>query len=502
MAGDVNFKITAEDLASAVYKNFDTFQKKVIDDIIGASNGAAVATQKLAKETSTLTGFIRSQRAEQREQNFLYRQGRDAVGAVAFGLVALSGATNSADESSKKLNSSLQQGFLVFQGLNFILSGVNPAIGLTISLVGGLASALSVFTGSGSGAKEKLEDSAAAFKEIANAINSVDKDNVKAIQDFLGFLRGGSQREIQKETTNLVREQKSTVDGLALGLGGVKLLEITNLEVAKNKLGVLKETRKLTDEEFIKRSQIGLITSFADSPEKTKKDAEESKKRTDELLRYNFLLDEQIKSLYIIDGLTGKRVLVNDPEREQRQFEALTKFRNRGLFAQQGVGNVKNFAPDQSIINDTWINHLVDGFKQLGTTSENINSLVISSTQSAASAMTEAFFGATQSIGEFFTNMVKNIVQLIAEQLISKGILALLSSVIPGFGLATSLVGGASGGGGIFGPQTAVRGAGAEETFGARTIHINISGGTGNISIQEQKRAIRTIEKAIFNERA
>ena len=89
---------------------------------------------------------------------------------------------------------------------------------------------------------------------------------------------------------------------------------------------------------------------------------------------------------------------------------------------------------------------LVNKYKALEVTFEDVNNFLVSSTQDAASAITDAFFGATQSIQQFFESMIKNVVRMLVEQLLVKGILSLLGSFIPGVGPATGLIGGLVGG--------------------------------------------------------
>jgi uncharacterized membrane protein len=138
----------------------------------------------------------------------------------------------------------------------------------------------------------------------------------------------------------------------------------------------------------------------------------------------------------------------------------------------------------------------------LGTTAQNVNGLIISSTQGAAAAMTDAFFGATKSIEEFFSNMVKNIVQMIVEQLLVKGILALLGSFIPGLGAVGAVAGaGAGAGAGAVASVTSASRNIPTENLGSRTISITVNGSTSESTVAERRATMRRIEKAVFTER-
>lgn len=111
---------------------------KAISDV---GTAGVDAQQKMAKATSNLTNFIREQRAENRQQNFLLNEGRQTIGALSLAITSFGAAGT---DSMKKITDSVGQGVLAFQGFEFALSalGVGGPMGIAIAGVAALTTVL------------------------------------------------------------------------------------------------------------------------------------------------------------------------------------------------------------------------------------------------------------------------------------------------------------------------------------------------------------------------
>jgi len=119
----------------------------------GALSKAKEGIGRYGQEQNKLKNFIREERMEQRQQTFMFNQLKDVAGTAAIGLSLLG---NVGGESMKKLSGALNQGFIAFQGLDFLLKGVAGPWGIAISVIGGVASALLSFSQETSKAKDEL----------------------------------------------------------------------------------------------------------------------------------------------------------------------------------------------------------------------------------------------------------------------------------------------------------------------------------------------------------
>jgi hypothetical protein len=112
---------------------------------IRAVSEVGEATVKVAKnvqkETSSLTDFIRVQRAENRKQNFLLNESRQTIGALSLALTSFGVAGSS---SMEKVTQGAGQALLAFQGFEFALSalGVGGPMGLAIAGVAALTTTI------------------------------------------------------------------------------------------------------------------------------------------------------------------------------------------------------------------------------------------------------------------------------------------------------------------------------------------------------------------------
>ncbi len=122
----------------------------------GETNASTDALGKHGKEVSKLTTLYREERMENRQRNFLFREGREVVMMMSFAMMALSNSTDDASESSKRMNSALMAGFSSFMATDFAVKGIAMALGKT---AGGWGMALAVVVGLLSGLTTGLKES-------------------------------------------------------------------------------------------------------------------------------------------------------------------------------------------------------------------------------------------------------------------------------------------------------------------------------------------------------
>jgi hypothetical protein len=448
---ETQFLITAKDLASKSLRDVGALQNQVVND-------ATSGQKRLAAETNNLTGFIRRQRAEQREQTFLFRQSREVVGTLAIGLAAFGGVLGESDRQMRVLNSSLQQGFLVFQGLDFALASINPTIGVTVAILGGLTAAFATF--------------ASSSKENTASINSI-KEKILDLRLELGEL---SKPEYLTGLTKIYELEKKRRDELAVvekGKGSSFLTALLSGIAGSagflTGLNLQQDKTKGTTEEIL-QSEAQVLSNKI----KQKKTQEE----INEDLLENLILNQKIGDI--------SKLQVGFIPIPVKPLEV------------RGVKQSELPEIDFSDTQDQTFK-LLQQFDALGNAAVNVNSLIISSTQGAAAAITDAFFGATESIQQFFENMVKNIIQLMVEQLLIKGILSVLGTFIPGIQVGGGLFGTTSGIGSNL--ARASVGSATSENLSSRTITIQVNGSTSEANTEDVRRTMKKIERAIFTER-
>jgi hypothetical protein len=131
-----------------------------------ASEAARGAIDKLNRSTGSLTDFIRQQRTEQRQQNFLFRETAQSVTALSNTFVGPSGLT-----------SALNSGWGQIQAVDFALAGLAQA---TAGFGGKLSSVLTTVAGMAI----PIGAGVAAFNLLETAISDTEKAS-KRLDDQL-----------------------------------------------------------------------------------------------------------------------------------------------------------------------------------------------------------------------------------------------------------------------------------------------------------------------------
>lgn len=215
---EVAFRVS-ETGADAVGQSFDKINEKI---------------DQSAKSTSNLTKWIKENRREQAQQNFLFREGANLVGTFTFATIAFTSATGNASKGAKQLNETLVTGYSAFQAANFAMSGLGIATGgwglAAQAAIGVGAALLSLIKDTGKEAKQ-------AAMGLAGMAENMDQLLTKA-------RRGG----------NLTPEQQSA---LTAGLSGK---EVANLGKLNSELRSLSRERRelLEKDDLTKREDVRL----------------------------------------------------------------------------------------------------------------------------------------------------------------------------------------------------------------------------------------------------
>jgi hypothetical protein len=123
-----------------------------------AGGGYAAGIDKAGAATDDFTKFIKTQRQENRLQNFVFRESMGAVSSLAFGMIALTSATGSNSKATQQLNRVFTSTFASFQGVSFGLQALNlvsPQVATGIGAIVAVGVGLLSFLG---GAKKGFAD--------------------------------------------------------------------------------------------------------------------------------------------------------------------------------------------------------------------------------------------------------------------------------------------------------------------------------------------------------
>jgi len=107
-----------------------------------AIDGARAKYEQYSSVSERAAAFRKEQIKDQRVQNFFFRETQQALGAVSLGLAAFNGAAGESSKQATMLSNSLNQGFLAFQGLDFLMAGIGGPAGAAVAAIGGVGAAM------------------------------------------------------------------------------------------------------------------------------------------------------------------------------------------------------------------------------------------------------------------------------------------------------------------------------------------------------------------------
>lgn len=153
---EIQFAISLKNEASATLAQFKA-------DAQSAMEAAGTATNKYGQSTQNLTKWIKEQRTEQRQHNFLFQQTREVVGAASLTLALFGNTIGRGSQQMQELTNGLNAGFVAFQGVNNVVGLLGSSMkflagpwGIVISLAAGAAVALSQFSSEAGKSSEEL----------------------------------------------------------------------------------------------------------------------------------------------------------------------------------------------------------------------------------------------------------------------------------------------------------------------------------------------------------
>lgn len=138
----VEYTLSLDDLASSVYQKFVTAVQSGEVDISKAIKGSSGAFEEHGASINKVTQWIKQQRTEQRQHNFVIGQARDAVAAAALVTNLYSGTIGRQNASLQKTVGIVNSGVIAFQGLNAVTSFLPGPWSLLVSIGGGLAASI------------------------------------------------------------------------------------------------------------------------------------------------------------------------------------------------------------------------------------------------------------------------------------------------------------------------------------------------------------------------
>jgi len=153
---EIQFALTLKNDASASLAQFKT-------DAESAMKAAGTAASNYGKQTQSLTGWIKEQRTEQREHNFLFQQTKEVVQGTSTVLALFGNTIGQSSEVMKSLTGSMNAGFVAFQGVNNVVGLLSGSMsflagpwGIVISLAAAAAVAFTQFNSEASKSSDEM----------------------------------------------------------------------------------------------------------------------------------------------------------------------------------------------------------------------------------------------------------------------------------------------------------------------------------------------------------
>jgi hypothetical protein len=194
--------LSARDDAAKMFKQLNDVAEQSGKSVKDAFDEAAAASDRAGKATSKLTDFIKEQRAENRQQNFLLRESVGAFSAVATALTIFSNTASGGTAQVKMLSDSVNAGVTAFQGFDFALSalGMSGPLGVAIAAIGAAAIAIKVFQKSSSDSNDELDKSALALAKVKYELGELARAE---LEEAYAAVRAGLMKRLMdlKEKT-------------------------------------------------------------------------------------------------------------------------------------------------------------------------------------------------------------------------------------------------------------------------------------------------------------
>jgi hypothetical protein len=174
---ETTYFIRAEDQASALIRQYSEAWEELDNSVKENLTSVNQQTERHGKELNKLTQFYREQRSEHRLHSFLFRESRDAIGAAALALSGFSMSMGKGSEEMKRFSTSMQEGFITFQGVEFALSALGA--GPWAMVIGGLAGITAAFTSFNAEANKAADEGVKKFLDQMAGFSGWDSRNAK-----------------------------------------------------------------------------------------------------------------------------------------------------------------------------------------------------------------------------------------------------------------------------------------------------------------------------------
>lgn len=535
MVGEQEFIIKARDELTATLKQLQAAAGKFGTD-------TKREFEKAAAGGDAYTRWMREERTNQRQQNFLFRQLREVTGAAALGLTMLGSSADGSSPKMKRLTDGLTEGFVAFQGIEFALGQINPVLGVVAGSVAGLAVAFSKLDGLD---PQQLDDISKRTAQIVDAVNKMETSKVDALRAYIDELEriGKKGQGIPEAVANTRKEFEKLDDAtanskvpdfaeaLARGFQGQEGVDNLNRATAAMLASTpvmerIAKLRKELADKGLSQADIDnevlltfgnvltVVDAVADSTEEVRDVTNKYKDAIKDIVidtsKISALVDAQFPlQSKIVDAVNARLTVMNligekefiersNIERRLAAEERIASIKRDGLSkVAETRPNIGENVDRRELFGDDVLLKTQEGFNGLGVTAENTAGLIMSSMQQAAATIVDVFFGATTSIGEFFENLARTIMQMLFEQLLKTAVTSFITDVlkIGGFGATTAPV-----------PVGGIPAEVTGETTGGfnpahKTININVNGKPIVTSPRDRRKVIDAVAEAIFAEK-
>lgn len=223
---EIAYIISARDEASEMFKRLNAAAEKSGMSIKEVMDEASKALDKTGNATNKLTNFIKEQRSENRQQNFLLRESVGAFGAVATALTIFSNTAGAGSQQVKVLTDSVNAGVGAFQGFNFALGalGISGPIGMAIAAIGAIAIAIQTMKARSQENNSELRNSELALSKVRYELGELGKAE---LEEAYASVRAGLMKrlmELKTETADVWGTIWKHIKILGTGIIGLKTL--------------------------------------------------------------------------------------------------------------------------------------------------------------------------------------------------------------------------------------------------------------------------------------
>ncbi len=357
-AREIQYIIKARDEATAIFKKMGQEGSQAAQDIAKAFDIATNAGAKHEKQVSALSRWIREDKKEKREHNYLYKQGTEIVGAASIALALFGNTVGQANEKNKKLTDSLNAGFIGFQGISTALFMLPGPVGLVAGAIGGLAIAFAKLTSNTEAEAAAQEKVNKLFKEYYEGINlentqkalianearlKLQEDRFKIAEaaknswDVESSSLAQLANKIADLTTSRSTEYKSAKNDYELGKQNVEILKIQveslkQLEVVEMRRNVQKQKSKSdgpelrlpveSTEEKVRR-MLAATHNLVDKTRMYNKDLEKAMKDVNTKV---IQLEEEATARKAVETQARIIMIQQEIEAEMQSYDAHAKF--------------------------------------------------------------------------------------------------------------------------------------------------------------------------------